>query len=144
MGQTDLRRAHAGCCVSQAPSAADEPIAAVHWPGHVVGEDTRPAVDVLQAVLSALDRDGVCMIRNALPADIPRSIHQQMEPHLAARAETVGLSKQTAGESGRQAGSVLSRSQASWDAALHPLIMELCAGVIGRQVALRLLFYFHL
>eukprot|EP01052_Picozoa_sp_SAG31_P024331 SAG31_NODE_2062_length_6536_cov_8.777691_8_plen_161_part_00 len=112
--------------------AADEPIAAVEF--------TRadwmraPPMDTLQSVLSVLERDGVCLIRNAIPADVPIAIHEQMEPYLAARAETVGLNKQTAGDSGRQAGSVMSRARASWDVALHPLIMELCAAVLGRQV----------
>eukprot|EP01048_Picozoa_sp_COSAG05_P022730 COSAG05_NODE_4658_length_1420_cov_36.181681_2_plen_212_part_00 len=87
----------------------------------------------LGAVISALNRDGVCLIRNALPAATALAIHSQMQSHLAAREAAVGLNKQSAGDSGRRAGSVMSRSRASWDAALHPLVMEVCAGVLGRQ-----------
>ena len=111
-------------------SAASEPLAAVEWGG--VGDE-----DALGAVASVLHRDGVCMIRNALPAETALAIHSQMEPSLAARAEAVGLSKQSAGDSGRRAGRVLSASRASWDAAMHPLVMELCAGVLGRQVLMK-------
>ena len=109
------------------PTDASEPLAAVEWGG--VGDE-----DALGAVASALHRDGACMIRNALPTETALAIHSQMEPHLAARAEAGLLNKQSAGVSGRQAGSVLSRSRASWDAAMHPLVMELCSGVLGRQV----------
>ena len=129
--------AHSLSDAQQAPSAPEEPVVAVEWPCLRPGEQSPPPVDVLRAVLSALDRDGVCMIRNALPADVPLTIHAQMEPHLAARAESVGLNKQSAGDSGRRSGSVLSRSRASWGAALHPLVLELCVGILGRQVLMK-------
>jgi hypothetical protein len=78
----------------------------------------------LPALLCGLDRDGVVMVRDAASPATVAALREQIEPYLAANLLASGMNKQSAGDSGRRAGAVLSRAEASWGLAMHPAVMQ--------------------
>ena len=71
------------------------------------------------------------MIHGAAQRDTCEAVWEEMAPYVKqVTAESYGAQ----GAVLTRPGCVLARSKASWDLALHPLVLELCDGVLGRQV----------
>ena len=131
--------------------AAQEPagsqIEHVHW----ALEDP----SLVQRVLCALARDGVVVVRDLVAPSAACAVREQIEPYMGSvdgsAPAPVGDGNSTnkladpngapAGhyfaDNGRRAGAVLARAEASWGLVLHPLLIALCEGVLGRQVLMK-------
>jgi hypothetical protein len=84
----------------------------------------------LPEIVRALQQDGACVLERVVTEDVCDGIISQMQPYLNATGHGDGfLGRQT-----KRAGAVVSRSPASWKCIMHPLLMKLCEGVLGRQV----------
>ena len=97
-----------------------------------------PGADIAAAA-AALARDGAVVIERALDPRKCEAVRAEMAPYVAEAAEEQWLLLDSEGKPSTSAGAcasgcVLARSPASWDFAQHPLILELCEGVLGRQV----------
>jgi hypothetical protein len=80
--------------------------------------------------IRALRRDGAIIIDRAVTEGVCDDIKAEMQPYLDVTTTGDGfLGKQT-----KRAGACVSRSPASWKCILHPSLMQLCEGVLGRQV----------
>lgn len=94
---------------------------ALHLPG-----DNAPLVDIL----AALDRDGFVIIDRAVSEATCDKVVAELEPYLdAAKFGDSFLGKQT-----KRLGSVAARSPASWEILQHPILMQTCEAILGRQV----------
>jgi hypothetical protein len=81
---------------------------------------------VAQAI-AALARDGAFVLEGAVPAEMCDAVRAQVAPYVDAAAPRSGGAV-------RRAGAVLGRSRASWPLATHPALLQVCEGVLGRQV----------
>ena len=91
----------------------------------------RLGVAELGLAVAALDRDGVVVLERAVSEAACAAVRAQMAPYLEA-SYLVGAGP--GGANARRPGAVLARSRASWAMAMHPAVLQLCEGVLGRQV----------
>jgi hypothetical protein len=103
----------------------------------------------VDAVVAALWRDGVVILENVVSVEACERVIAQMKPYVDDVPYT-GLGDDAVGThaSGqppppadgaarsKRPGCVLSRSDASWELATHPLVLEALEGVLGRQVTM--------
>jgi hypothetical protein len=84
----------------------------------------------LEAVLAALWRDGAVVLEHAVSDTCADRVVAEMTLYMDA------LSKGDAftGENTKRAGAVVGRSPASWEIVAHPMLLQVCEAVIGRQV----------
>ena len=81
----------------------------------------------LDTLVAGLARDGAVIVEAAVTAAACAAVEREMDPHIqAVVAEGPNRS--------RRPGCVLARSPASWELAEHPLVLQACEGVLGRQV----------
>ena len=102
-------------------------------PGSLVSLDW-PAARAEQ-VCAALVRDGAVIVRNAVPAETCERLRREMAPYVEETPLKGSMLDPSIPKATRRTGAVLARSRASWELAAHPLVMEVCDGFLGRQVA---------
>jgi hypothetical protein len=104
--------------------------------------------DVMPQILRALAQDGCVVVRDLTDLATASRIREQMEPFMGS---TLGSGSSAVfnhetprpppesrtKDSGRRAGAVVARAEASWGLVTHPLLVDLCAGVLGRQVLMK-------
>lgn len=84
----------------------------------------------LLAAVAALFRDGAVIIEGAVSREACERVLEQMSPYVDGALHGDGfLGRQT-----QRASAVVSRSPASWEFIRHPLLLDICEGVLGRQI----------
>lgn len=88
-----------------------------------------PDSPLLDAV-AALFRDGAVILEGAVSREACGRVSEQMAPYVDGALHGDGfLGRQT-----QRASAVVSRSPASWELIRHPLLLDICEGVLGRQI----------
>jgi hypothetical protein len=82
------------------------------------------------AICAALHRDGCVVLEHAVSAASCDAVIAEMEPYL----ERAGYGDGFLGRATRRAGACVSRSPASRELIQHPLVLQLCRGVLGVQL----------
>ena len=102
-------------------------------PGLVSVDVSGPADEsVVERSLAALARDGAVVLANAVPAALCDELLHDLEPYRAAcqLGGDAGLGMNT-----KRVGSIVARSAASYPIVAHPVMMQLCDALLGRQVS---------
>lgn len=81
-------------------------------------------------VLLMLARDGAVIVENAISPDTCDRIKQEMQPYHSASEH---CKDRFLGKNTKRLGALIARSQSSWDACAHPLLMQVCNAVLGEQ-----------
>ena len=103
----------------------------------------------VDSVVAAMWRDGVVILENVVSVEACERVIAQMKPYVdEVPYSGMGDAAVSVGESGappapsdgaarsKRPGCVLSRSDASWELAAHPIVVETLEGVLGRQVTM--------
>lgn len=90
-----------------------------------------PSSAPIERIIAYLHRDGAVIIDNAVSESTCDDIEKEMRPYIDACDSGAAsfLGKVT-----KRAGSVAARSRASWEILAHPILMDVCAGVLGQQL----------
>ena len=84
----------------------------------------------LAMILAALWRDGACILKNAVLDECADRVVAEMTPYMDALSKGDTFT----GTNTTRAGAVVARSPASWEIVAHPVLLQVCEAIIGRQI----------
>ena len=84
----------------------------------------------LATVLAVLHRDGACVLTRAVSDECADGVVAEMAPYLDA----IAAGDTFTGVNTKRAGAVVARSPSSWEIVGHPMLLQVCEAVIGRQL----------
>ena len=98
-----------------------DPTALVHLP-----PDAAP-----ELVVAYLHRDGAVIVDRAVSEDTADATLREMHPYVE---DTPFGRDSFVGNATKRTGALVARSKSSWSMVAHPLLMDVCEGVLGQQL----------